>query len=164
MCYLRKLLTPCQNEESGNIRKLDKNNVKFYNMWNNHALYLAHMTSHDLHEGLLVALKIFALSLKREKKWDKKAMVRNVVSWKRCDVTLCLPTSNVLLSDVLTFITKLENLRGKFLWIFEVFKGNVWGEILNSFTYLTTPEKNYWKGKYNVINSRVPTVAKASFN
>ena len=41
-------------------------------MRNNHALYLAHMTSHDLHEGLLVALKISALSLKREKKIRQK--------------------------------------------------------------------------------------------
>ena len=29
VCYLQKLLTPCQNEGTGNIRNLDKNNVKF---------------------------------------------------------------------------------------------------------------------------------------
>ena len=29
--------------------------------------------------------------------------------------SLCLPTSNVLLSDVLTSITKFENFLGKFL-------------------------------------------------
>ena len=32
------------------------------------------MTSHDLHEGLLVALKISALSLKREKKIRQKTI------------------------------------------------------------------------------------------
>ena len=77
---------------------------------------------------------------------EKWFLVRNVVSWKRCEATLCLPTGNVLLYDVLTSNMKLEILRGKFLWIFEVFKGKVWGEKLTSLTYLTTPEKITEKG------------------